>query len=173
MGRNATVRERARRLLAPLVLLSIVAPAFAEHNTRRATIDAGKTTALEVSLKPMSGTAFGRSRRIPIEAGGCTSALLDGQLPDELNNDIIRMLELFVLQERLRDQGYYSGPIDGALGPLTRAAIRRCQKSQNVPVTGPSMMPRLTGFAKPAQALKKGGCSILTGRLSSFELTGE
>ncbi len=40
------------------------------------------------------------------------------------------------LQESLRDKGYYSGQVDGVLGPRTRAAIRRYQKSENPPVTG-------------------------------------
>jgi hypothetical protein len=167
--------------LAPLVLLAIVAPAFAqdgkltvrvpskkayvfikgraapvggdtlelspdghkialyshayEHNTRRVRIDAGNTAPLDVSLKPVSDTVSGRPGRMPIKGGGCAPVLLNGQLPDELNNDIIWMLELLVLQESLRDQGYYTGQIDGALGPLTRAAIRQCQKSQKMPVT--------------------------------------
>ena len=40
------------------------------------------------------------------------------------------------LQETLRDKGYYSGHVDGILGPQTRAGIRQYQKSENLPVTG-------------------------------------
>jgi peptidoglycan hydrolase-like protein with peptidoglycan-binding domain len=40
------------------------------------------------------------------------------------------------LQETLRDKGYYSGQVDGVLGPQTRAGIRQYQKSENLPVTG-------------------------------------
>ncbi len=40
------------------------------------------------------------------------------------------------LQESLRDKGYYSGPVDGVIGPRTRAAIRQYQKFENLPVTG-------------------------------------
>ncbi len=88
-----------------------------EHDTRRVKIEAGKITALDVSLKPVSGTVSGPSGRIPIQGRGCTPGLVNGQLPgDELNNDIIWMQEVLVLQESLRNQGYYSGPIDGALG---------------------------------------------------------
>jgi hypothetical protein len=39
-------------------------------------------------------------------------------------------------QEALRDKGYDPGPIDGALGPQTKAALRKYQKSENLPVTG-------------------------------------
>ena len=40
------------------------------------------------------------------------------------------------LQESLRDKGYYSGQVDGVLGPQTRAGIRQYQESENLPVTG-------------------------------------
>jgi len=40
------------------------------------------------------------------------------------------------LQETLRDKGYYSGHVDGILGPQTRAGIRQYQKSENLSVTG-------------------------------------
>ena len=39
-------------------------------------------------------------------------------------------------QEALRDKGYYSGQIDGIIGPQTRAGIRQYQKSENLPITG-------------------------------------
>jgi len=40
------------------------------------------------------------------------------------------------VQESLRDKGYYTGPVDGIMGPQTRAAIRQYQQSENLPVTG-------------------------------------
>ncbi len=51
--------------------------------------------------------------------------------PAVLHHDDIKKL-----QESLRDKGHYSGQVDGVLGPQTRAAIRRYQKSENLPVTG-------------------------------------
>jgi murein L,D-transpeptidase YcbB/YkuD len=39
-------------------------------------------------------------------------------------------------QERLAQQGYYRGGIDGALGPETSRAIARFQSNQGLPVTG-------------------------------------
>ena len=40
------------------------------------------------------------------------------------------------VQETLRDKGYYTGPVDGMMGPQTRAAIRQYQQAENLPVTG-------------------------------------
>lgn len=40
------------------------------------------------------------------------------------------------LQEALRDKGYYTGHIDGLMGPQTRTAIRQYQKSENLAATG-------------------------------------
>jgi hypothetical protein len=40
------------------------------------------------------------------------------------------------VQETLHDKGYYSGKIDGILGPQTRAGLRQYQKSENLPITG-------------------------------------
>ena len=40
------------------------------------------------------------------------------------------------VQETLATEGFYSGPIDGIVGPGTRAAIRRYQARAGLPVTG-------------------------------------
>jgi peptidoglycan hydrolase-like protein with peptidoglycan-binding domain len=39
-------------------------------------------------------------------------------------------------QQRLKDRGYYSGPIDGVIGPDTEAAVRAYQRNQRLSVTG-------------------------------------
>lgn len=39
-------------------------------------------------------------------------------------------------QIRLRQLGYYRGPIDGDIGPYTRRAISRFQHDRRLPVTG-------------------------------------
>ncbi|WP_262031167.1 peptidoglycan-binding protein [Microvirga sp. Mcv34] len=41
-----------------------------------------------------------------------------------------------LIQQRLRDLGLYTGPIDAIMGPLTREAIMGYQKSRNAAVTG-------------------------------------
>jgi len=40
------------------------------------------------------------------------------------------------LQERLRELGYYRGPITGCFGPRTRFAVRKFQRDCNVPDSG-------------------------------------
>lgn len=40
------------------------------------------------------------------------------------------------VQQQLKNDGYYSGKIDGVDGAMTRSAIRQYQKSNNLPVTG-------------------------------------
>jgi hypothetical protein len=40
------------------------------------------------------------------------------------------------VQRALVHTGYYSGPVDGAVGPQTRAAIRAYQADRGLPVTG-------------------------------------
>ncbi len=40
------------------------------------------------------------------------------------------------VQRKLRQMGYDPGPIDGQLGPSTRAAIRKFQRANNLPPTG-------------------------------------
>ena len=68
-------------------------------------------------------------------------------------------------QEQLKAVGFDPGPIDGVLGPQTRAAFRRYQASQGLPATGaldeatrrallPSERPPEGGEAIPARWLK-------------------
>jgi peptidoglycan hydrolase-like protein with peptidoglycan-binding domain len=68
-------------------------------------------------------------------------------------------------QERLKAAGYDPGPIDGVLGPQTRAALRRYQASQGLPMTGtleeatreslvPSGLPQKGEEAKTEPCLK-------------------
>jgi Putative peptidoglycan binding domain len=68
-------------------------------------------------------------------------------------------------QERLKAAGVYPGPIDGVLGPQTRAAFRRYQASQGLPATGildeatrqallPSDLTQKAAEGKPEPLLK-------------------
>jgi Putative peptidoglycan binding domain len=40
------------------------------------------------------------------------------------------------VQQALKDDGFYSGPVDGAMGQSTREAIRSFQESNHLNVTG-------------------------------------
>jgi lipid-binding SYLF domain-containing protein/peptidoglycan hydrolase-like protein with peptidoglycan-binding domain len=62
--------------------------------------------------------------------------------------------EIKKVQEALRDKGYDPGPIDGVLGPRTRAALRSYQQAENL---------AMTGRLDPETAAKLGGRSE-TGR---------
>jgi len=44
--------------------------------------------------------------------------------------------DVFAAQQRLKDRGYYAGPVDGVLGPATEAALRTYQRDQGLTVTG-------------------------------------
>lgn len=44
--------------------------------------------------------------------------------------------EVKKVQRSLGDKGFNAGPVDGRLGPRTRAGIRQYQKSENLAVTG-------------------------------------
>ena len=39
-------------------------------------------------------------------------------------------------QQRLKDDGYYAGPVDGVMGPNTEAALRAYQRDHRLSVTG-------------------------------------
>jgi len=48
----------------------------------------------------------------------------------------IPVLVVLQAQERLHTAGFDPGPVDGSLGPQTRAALRRYQATHGLPVTG-------------------------------------
>ena len=61
------------------------------------------------------------------------------------------------IQERLAARGYYSGPIDGSLGPTTREAIEVYQRAQRLETTGlPSraLFEELEDYALEARGLE-------------------
>lgn len=73
-------------------------------------------------------------------AFGVTGPRLGGRLlpasPGRQQTAVLHKDDIKKVQETLRDKGYYSGPIDGIMGPRSRAALRQYQKSENLPVTG-------------------------------------
>jgi peptidoglycan hydrolase-like protein with peptidoglycan-binding domain len=54
-------------------------------------------------------------------------------MPAEVNMSEVNRRQI---QEALRRQSYYTGPVDGIFGPLTRAAIRRFQHEIGADTTG-------------------------------------
>lgn len=50
-------------------------------------------------------------------------------------------------QRQLRDRGYYSGPIDGVVGPATEAALRTYQRDRGLTITGRLDSPTVRSLA--------------------------
>ncbi|MFO7173057.1 MAG: L,D-transpeptidase family protein [Bacillota bacterium] len=44
--------------------------------------------------------------------------------------------DVLAVQKRLREKGFYNGPLDGRYGPGTEEAVRRLQREHRLPVTG-------------------------------------
>lgn len=51
--------------------------------------------------------------------------------PVKINAKVVRSA-----QQQLNQDGYNAGPVDGVVGPQTRAALQKFQSSQNLPQTG-------------------------------------
>jgi peptidoglycan hydrolase-like protein with peptidoglycan-binding domain len=90
----------------------------------------------------------------------------NGEKPAGLNRGDIKKV-----QETLRDKGYYTGEVDGIIGPQTRAGIRQYQQSESLPVTGRldaetagklGVGPESTGgsFKGAGQEVGKGGKEV-------------
>lgn len=61
------------------------------------------------------------------------------------------------VQGRLHSLGYYSGTVDGAWGPSTRAALERFQRSKNLAVTGELNQATVTAMGlDPDRLLARG-----------------
>jgi peptidoglycan hydrolase-like protein with peptidoglycan-binding domain len=69
---------------------------------------------------------------IMVEVG--EAGTTDEQRPEQkqlLSNDNIKLL-----QERLKAEGVYAGPMDGTLNAQTEAALRQYQEKKGIPVSG-------------------------------------
>lgn len=95
--------------------------------TRNVTISAGKTTALDVTLQPASGTVSGPFGAMTIKGADRDAILLNGKTPgffvghgDEFNNDWIWKQELVVppgtyqVNVQSGDKDVWSGPVEVA-----------------------------------------------------------
>lgn len=75
------------------------------------------------------GTEFG----MMVERSFSVNAELAGVAGDRYDDSAEALRSV---QERLRDRGYYTGPIDGRMSPTTRSAIREFQQDRRLAVTG-------------------------------------
>lgn len=53
-----------------------------------------------------------------------------------LNSNSYSQSEVKSAQQKLKDDGYYNGKIDGVDGPMTRTAIRKYQQSEHLTANG-------------------------------------
>ena len=108
--------------------------------------------------------AFQRAQGL--SADGRVSATLLAQLQVARRTLMVRET-----QARLARLGYTIGPIDGRVGPRTRAAISVFQEAEGLPVTGkvtPELVDRLYSIFPPAQPKP----ALLAGPISPPSLRG-
>src|SRR5262245_42382196 len=63
------------------------------------------------------------------EASPSASPVTSAPTPRSIN-------DVLAAQQRLKDRGYYSGRVDGVIGPNTEAALRAYQRDRGLTVTG-------------------------------------
>ena len=68
-----------------------------------------------------------------------------GEQPPE-QRQIITKDNFKLVQERLKAEGAYSGPVDGEMNAQTEAALRQYQQKQGVPVSGAADKETLNQF---------------------------
>lgn len=117
---------------------------YAQDEKRDAAEKAGDATenALETAgdgtEKGLDATGKGigfvveKTTRGAVTAGKAIVEVFD----DDVNTESIDADDARKLQRALAKEGYYSGPIDGVVGPKTRSGLREFQGDEKLPVTG-------------------------------------
>ena len=82
-----------------------------------------------VSVLIISGLAL-----CPFMAEAGTAGTTGEQRPEQ--KQLLTKENIQVLQERLKAEGVYTGPVDGVLNAQTEAALRQYQQKQGLPVSG-------------------------------------
>ena len=72
--------------------------------------------------------------RCPIIVEAGTAGTTGPQVPGQ--QQLITKDNLKVIQERLKAEGVYAGPVDGEVNAQTEAALRAYQQKQGLPVSG-------------------------------------
>ncbi len=101
----------------------------AQADVERAQADAekAKQEAKRVEAQAQIAAAQAEGLRHASVATPVTAPIEDAQLGQRQRR---------LIQQRLRDLGLYTGPLDAIMGPLTREAIMGYQRSRNAAVTG-------------------------------------
>ena len=74
---------------------------------------------------------------LPVQSAEDTAAAGNGeQAETQLQKPQYDEGDVIWIQQRLKDLGYYEGPVDGAVGNATRGAVREYQRDQDVSADG-------------------------------------
>jgi peptidoglycan hydrolase-like protein with peptidoglycan-binding domain len=79
-----------------------------------------------------------------------------GEQPPE-QRQIITKDNLKLVQERLKAEGVYAGPVDGEMNAQTEAALRAYQAKQSIPVSGAADEATLKQLQLELPAGRQGG----------------
>ena len=75
---------------------------------------------------------------LPAQQGGMATAMPEGseQVSTRVEQPEFDQADVIWIQQRLKDLGYYNGPVDGSVGQVTRGAVKKYQRDQDVTVNG-------------------------------------
>jgi len=111
----------------------------AQAEVLKAQADAKKAQADVEKAQADAERAKQEARRVEAQAqiaAAQAEELRHASVPAPLDDAQLGQKQRRLIQQRLRDLGLYTGPIDAIMGPLTREAIMGYQKSRNASVTG-------------------------------------
>jgi peptidoglycan hydrolase-like protein with peptidoglycan-binding domain len=75
---------------------------------------------------------------LPAQQGDMAMAMPEGgeQVATRVEQPEFDQADVIWIQQRLKDLGYYNGPVDGSVGQVTRGAIKEYQRDQAVTANG-------------------------------------
>ena len=111
----------------------------AQAEVMKAQADAKKAQADVERAQADAEKAKQEARRVEAEAqiaAAQAEGLRHASVGPSIEDSQLGQKQRRLIQQRLRDLGLYTGPLDAIMGPLTREAIMGYQKSRNASVTG-------------------------------------
>lgn len=111
----------------------------AQAEVMKAQADAKKAQADVERAQADAEKAKQEARRVEAEAqiaAAQAEGLRHASVAPSIEDSQLGQKQRRLIQQRLRDLGLYTGPLDAIMGPLTREAIMGYQKSRNASVTG-------------------------------------
>ncbi|UVF21441.1 peptidoglycan-binding protein [Microvirga terrae] len=111
----------------------------AQAEVMKAQADAKKAQADVERAQADAEKAKQEARRVEAEAqiaAAQAEGLRHASVGPSIEDSQLGQKQRRLIQQRLRDLGLYTGPVDAIMGPLTREAIMGYQKSRNASVTG-------------------------------------